>query len=526
MESLLTIIILMFAAALLVGIAQKMKIPYPIALVLGGTVIGFIPGLHPIYFDPYLILVIVLPPILYYAAFGISFREFTRNWTDIFSLALGLVVATTLVVGVLFKWLLPEFPWALAFAFGAIVSPPDAVAATTILKRFSMGPRLLTILEGESLINDASALILYKLAVVALLSGTFSLAEGNLEVIKIVFGGVLVGFILGTVIQWFSRHYLDPIVGVVFSFTIPYITFIVADALGASGVLAVVVNGLIGSRMLPKHHSSMRRIIGYATWDIFIILLNCFVFILIGLQLRALTQIIPLQQMVLYVGYALLITFVMIIVRMIWVYARSSISYFKALSDPKSSKLCPQILQEAALIGWSGMRGIVSLTAVLALPYTLPNGQPLEGRDEVIFITFFVILITLLVPGFTLSGFIHWLKIPQYTDSHGHAHRVRKQLAKVAEEKIHTLHKMENINDKEFEFLTSYFYLQRQVLEISTSFQKKPHNLELARLKIIQEQRKHLLKMWEQFEIDDKLLMHLEQELDVQESHITRAEIK
>lgn len=525
MDNLQILIILMFAAALLVGIAQKIQMPYPIALVLGGTAIGFIPGLPAIYFDPNLILVIVLPPILYYAAFGISFREFKSNWRTIFSLALGLVFVTTFVVGVIFKWMFPEFSWALAFAFGAIVSPPDAVAATTILKRFNISSRLLTVLEGESLINDASALVLYKLAIVALLSGTFSLSEGSMEFVKVVTGGVIVGFVLGFIIQRFSRHYLDPVVGVVFSFTIPYVTFILANAMGVSGVLAVVVNGLIGSQILLTHHSSQRRILGYAAWDIIVILLNCFVFILIGLQLSAITTAMTIQQIALLTAYALLITFAMIVVRMIWVYARSGISYLQALGDPKASKLCPQILRDAAIIGWSGMRGIVSLTAALALPLVLPNGMPLNGRNEVIFMTFAVIFITLLLPGFTLSPLIRAFKIHSHAESHGTVHRVRKQLAKTAEEKIHHLHASNTISDEERNFLTTYFNMQRNVFEISTSEQKKFQNLESSRLKVIQEQRKKLLELWEQFEVDDKLLSHLEHELDLEETRAARAKL-
>ncbi len=525
MDSFQTFILLMFAAAILVGISQKIRIPYPIGLVLGGTALGFYPNQHGIYFDPNLILVVVLPPILYYAAFGISFREFTHNWREILSLALGLVAFTTFVIGVIFKWIFPEFPWALAFAFGAIVSPPDAIAATTILKRFAINTRLLTVLEGESLINDASAIVLYRMAVASLLSGAFSFSEGSIDFVKIVTGGIAVGFVLGYLTQRFSRRYLEPVVGVVFSFTIPYITYILADFLGVSGVLAVVVNGLMGSQILLRHPSSLRRIVGYATWDIFIILLNCFVFILIGLQLRTLTNVMTMKQMLLYTGYAFAITFAMIAVRMIWVYAKSGFSYLKALGKPNSFTLCPQILREAALVGWSGMRGIVSLTAALALPYTLPNGMPLDGRNEVIFITFVVILLTLLIPGLTLSSLIHWLKIHHQPEYH-RALTVRKKLTKVAEETIHHLHTSKKINVSEFDFLTAYFNLQLRVLEITTSQEKELQNLESARRMVIQEQRRKLFELWERLEIDDKLLSQLEHELDLEETHMARAELK
>jgi Na+/H+ antiporter len=525
MDSFQTFIVLMFAATILVGISQKLHIAYPIALVLAGAAIGFNPSVRAVSFDPNLILVIVLPPILYYAAFGISLREFKRNLQEILSLALGLVVFTTLVIGVIFKWIFPEFPWAIAFAFGAIVSPPDAIAATTILKRFAISTRLLTVLEGESLINDASAIVLYRLAVVALLSGTFSLSEASVHFVTTVSGGIVVGFILGYLIQSFSRRFLEPIVGVVFSFTIPYITYILADSLGFSGVLAVVVNGLMGSQVLLRHHSSLRRILGYAAWDIFIILMNCFVFILIGLQLRSLTTEMTMRQMLLYSAYAFAITCAMILVRMIWVYAKSSIHYLKAQKKPKAPTLCPQILREAALLGWSGMRGIVSLAAALALPYTLTNGMPLEGRSEVIFITFIVILLTLLIPGLTLSPLIRWLKIHQQTEHHD-AHRVRKQLVVVAEETINQMHSIKQINDREYDFLTTYFNLQRNVLEITTSPHKKWQSLESARSMVIQEQRKKLVEIWERLEIDDKLLNQLEHELDLEETRMTRAELK
>ena len=224
-------------------------------------------------------------------------------------------------------------------------------------------------------------------------------------------GGIIVGFVLGLLFQKFSRRYLEPVLGVVFSFTIPYVTYIVADILDVSGVLAVVVNGLIGARILHHHHSSLRRILGYAVWDILIILLNCLVFILIGLQVRTIAAEMSIDQIIIYSGYALLIAFAMGVVRLIWVYGRAAIFYISALHHRNSSQLCPQILREAAIIGWAGMRGIVSLAVALALPFTLPNGMPLEGRNEVIFITFVSILITLLIPGLTLPTLIRWLKL-------------------------------------------------------------------------------------------------------------------
>lgn len=516
-----SLIFMMFIATILVGFAQKLKIPYPIALVMGGLTLSFIPSnVKP--FDPNLILLIVLPPILNYAAFGISLREFRKNWKEILSLALGLVAFTTLVVGILFKMLFPELSWAFAFAFGAIVSPPDAVAATTILKRFSISNRLLTIMEGESMVNDASAIVLFKIAVIALLSGNFSWGEAGLDFITIAAGGIGVGLLMGYFIQQFSKNYLDPVTGVVFSFTIPYATYLLADHFGFSGVLAVVTNGLVGSQVLLRHTSALRRILGFAAWDIFIILMNCFVFILIGIQLRAVTQILTLDEMIQYSFYAFIVTIVMIGVRMIWVYARSLLDYLKALRSKNRDTLCPQILREAAIIGWSGMSGIVSLAAALSLPYTLPDGEILIGRNEVIFMTFSVILMTLLIPGLTLPAFIKWLNIDPAEEGTDQK-KVREELARTSQEVIHKLFKENKINEEELSFLKDHFNMQLKLLDVTHD---KSSHLDKAREFILKEQRKKLVEIWERLEIDDKLLTQLEHELDLQETHVARAELK
>lgn len=520
MESFQTFILLMFAAAILVAIAQKIFIPYPLALVIGGIAIGFTPGLKPIALEPNLILPIVLPPMLYYAAFGISFKEFRHNFREILSLALGLVIFTTLVIGLLFKWIFPDFPWALAFTFGAIISPPDAIAATTILKRFSINSRLVAILEGESLVNDASALVLYKLTVAGLLSGIFSFSAASVDFVTMVLGGIIVGLFLGYVLQNFSRRYLEPTVGAVFSFTIPYLTYIIAGWLNVSEVLAVVTNGLYGSRLLIKHHSPLRRILGYASWDIFTILMNCFVFILIGIQLRILSKTMTMEQMALYSAYALIFTFALIAVRLLWVYTKNLISHLQVFKRTKSSLLS---YQEATIISWSGMRGIVSLVAVLALPLTFHDGMPFVGRSEVIFITFVVILFTLLIPGFTLPWLIKRLNI-KVQPEHIQLHKVRNYLMEVAQETIQYLHSVNQLSDEEFNFLHEYLHLQHKLS--SSHGHKRSKNLELARSIVIQAKRTKLFELWDNLEISDQVLIQLEQELDLEESPMARAIIK
>lgn len=525
MDSLQTLFVLVFAAVLLIGIAQRLRIPYPIVLVVAGAIIGFIPGLEVINFDSNTLLLIVLPPILYYAAFGIPFREFKKNWKSIFSLALGLVICSTIVIAVFFKYLFPQFSWPLAFTFGAIVSPPDAVAATTILKRFAINPRLISILEGESLVNDASAIILYKFSVASILIGSFSFIASGVAFLHLAIGGILLGLVLGFLFQFFSKYYLEPVIGVLFSFCIPYITYILASLLHVSGVLAVVVNGLIGSRLVHIHRSSLRRVLGFATWDIFTIFLNCFIFILIGLELKIITQAMSDKEMLLYTLYSFGIFIALIAVRMLWIYTHIFVSNLNWNKNDKKREKNKWILAEAFIIAWSGMRGIVSLALALALPFTLINGSLLEGRDEVIFMTFVVILLTLIIPGLSLSKVILWMKL-QHHNQWDDESKAREELAKVVEKNLLHLRNQEKINATEFELLKSYFISQHQVLEIYHSgSDTQMESLEMARIEVIKSQRHKLLELWKQQEIDDKLLSHLENELDLVEVHIARADL-
>lgn len=525
MDNLEIIFFLLLIAVLLVGIAQKINVPYPLILILAGGLLSFIPGLGNIYFNPNLVLTIFLPPILYYSAFGISFREFKKNWKSIFSLALGLVALTTLVVGVIFKSLFPQFSWALCFTFGAIISPPDAVSVTAILKRFSMSTRLITLLEGESLINDASAIVIYKITLVALMTGSLSLSHGSFLFFYVVIGGIFVGLILGLLFQLFSSRYLEPVLGVVFSFTIPYVTYILADILEVSGVLAVVVNGLIGSHVLHKHHSSLRRVVGYAVWDVIVILIHCLVFILMGLQVRTIAIKLGTEQLILYSAYAFIFVFAMVVVRLIWVYGIAALAYITVIRYRNSSKKYPQLIKEASIVGWAGMRGIVSLAIALALPFTLPDGSLLEGRNEVVFITFMVILITLLIPGLTLPVLISWLKLdPVHVKDYEKT--IRAELALHTQEKLKILYDEQTINQQEYRFLKSYFSSQHKVLALAHEADHGISNLELARRKIILFQRAKLVEIWKSEQIDDKLLNHLENELDMLVTHTARVELK
>src|SRR6267143_1695674 len=243
---LLEVLLFLLLCALALGWAsRRFGLPYPIALVGGGGLLGFIPRLPQLDFDPQFLLVLVLPPILYQAALLTSWRDFKASLRTISLLAIGLVLATTLVVGAALKALIPEIPWAAAFVFGAIVSPPDAVAATAILSRLNMPRRIVTVLEGESLVNDASGLVLYKFAVAAVLSGTFSLADASIEFVLISAGGIAIGMLLGGLFVLLHRYLDDPFIEVLLSLSVPYMAYVLAESVGSSGVLAVVAAGLL-----------------------------------------------------------------------------------------------------------------------------------------------------------------------------------------------------------------------------------------------------------------------------------------
>ncbi|MCE5294353.1 MAG: sodium:proton antiporter, partial [Chlamydiales bacterium] len=451
-----------------------------------------------------LILTIVLPPILHSAAFWTSLREFKQHARKICSLALGLVVVTTVVVASIFKLYFPELPWALAFVFGAIVSPPDAAAATSILKRFPLGTKLITILEGESLVNDASALVLYRIALTALVTGSFSLLEASEQFLYMSLGGALFGASINYILQKITRKCLDPVVGTFTSFLIPYITYIVASWMGISAVLAVVAGGIVSSRMIFKNQTSLRRMIGRVTWDMYIIILNCFVFILIGSQLDEQTSHMTWAQVGTYTGFSLVITFIMFAVRMAWVSRKSS--------------------QEGLIIGWVGMRGIVSLTAALALPFTLNNGMPTPGREIVIYMVFCVILFTLLIPSLTLGKLIQWLKLPPNALSDPTLD-TRRNLIEVAKKEIHKLHSANAVSEEERNLLHNYFDNRHRLWELISPESGNHSHLEAARKKVVQAQRKVLLAIWEEGTISDRILAQIEHELDSEETREVRAEI-
>jgi CPA1 family monovalent cation:H+ antiporter len=385
------------------AIADKIKLPYPIILIVAGIAIGFTPSLPKISIDPEIIFLIFLPPLLYDAAFNISMNDFKTQFNTITTLAITLVFLTTAGIAAVAYFLVPGMTWPLAFVLGAILSATDAVAAMSITKGLGLSHKTNTILEGESLINDASALVAYRFAVAAATGTAFVFWRAAWEFIVLLAGGFLIGFLMGkiTFVLQFIKN--NSIVIVSFLLLLPFVTYLVAEEFHVSGVIAVVVLGLsvsfLSNRVFPEHLKNQSRHI----WDIIIFLLNGLIFILIGLQFPNVLKNIPSEKVGPYIGYAFIITIVTLVIRMLRVFSqRMNLQTAFRKRKGRISKEALLDLRNSLIISWSGMRGIVSLAIALGLPEELGDGSPFPLRNEIIFISVAVVLFTLLGQGLTL----------------------------------------------------------------------------------------------------------------------------
>jgi monovalent cation/hydrogen antiporter len=398
---------LMAAVAVLSVLARAVEVPYPILLVLGGLVIGFLPGSPNVELPPELVLVLFLPPLLYHAAFFSSQRELRADLRAISLLAIGLVLVTMAAVAVTAHALIDGLPWAAAFAFGAIVSPTDPLAATQIARRLGVGRRIVTLIEGESLVNDATALVAYRLAVAVTLGGAFVAWEAGLRFVLSTIGGVAIGLVVGWVIAHVRRRLEDPTIEIVLSLVTGYVAYLPAELVGASGVLAAVTAGLYVGWRAPELASAATRLLGFSFWEVFVYLLNAVLFILVGLQLPGIVSGVSGRSGVALLGLAGAVSAIVIGVRIAWLF---TVPYVLRALDRRPSQVERRAgARERLIVGWSGMRGAVSLAAALALPLGAEGQFP--ERSLLILLTFGVILVTLVAQGLTLPKLIRRLGI-------------------------------------------------------------------------------------------------------------------
>ena len=404
-----TVILLLIAVLALTAVARKLVIPYPILLVIGGLVLGLIPSLPTIHLAPDLVFLVFLPPILWAAAYFTSWRDFRANLRPITLHAVGLVLVTTAAVAVVAHVALPGLGWAGAIALGAIVSPPDAVSATAVAKRVHLPRRVLTILEGESLVNDATALVLYRVAIIAAVSGTFTLSDTLLSFVLAATVGIAVGLAVGVVTRWVLGLTQDSFSEIAITLLAPYIAWVLAERVHSSAVLACVAGGLYLRHYFSAIVAPATRIQALAVWELLVFVLNGLIFILIGLQLGALRGAVPSGEFGPLILIGALVSVTAIVVRLMWVPIAAWVPRFLSPALRKRDPMPPW--SNLFLIGWTGMRGIVSLAGALALPLTTAAGTPFPFRAELILITFMVILITLVLQGLSLPPLIRALHI-------------------------------------------------------------------------------------------------------------------
>ncbi|HET6760906.1 MAG TPA: Na+/H+ antiporter [Gemmatimonadaceae bacterium] len=513
-----TLVILLLASIALAWAARRLAVPYPIALVTGGAALGFVTRLPRFTLDPDLILVIVLPPILYQAALFTSWRDFKENLRAISLLAVGLVVATTLIAGGVLKWLLPEIPWPVAFAFGAIVSPPDAVAATAVLSRVQVPRRIVTIVEGESLVNDASGLVLYKFAVAAAMAGSFSVMKASGEFVLVAAGGLLFGWLLGRLFVAVHTRLEDPLIEIMLAIALPYSAYLAAEALHVSGVLAVVTAGLVRARHAPEVFSAQSRILAYSVWKVIVFLLNCLVFILIGLQLAEIVEGITSYSLQQLLGYAVLLALVLVVVRFAWVYPGAYLPPVIGRAFGYCEGVPPW--QQVAIVGWCGMRGIVSLAAALALPLTLPDGSPFPGRNVLIFLTFAAIFLTLVLPGLTLAPIIQRLRLGSDGQTAEEERVAREATARAALDEFAQLASRREISKTDERHLRREYEERLAPTGPLTIVHITNNPLAKVRQALLAAERRRLIELWREGKIGDETLHRIERELDLEETRL------
>ncbi len=474
--------------------------------------------------NPKLVFLIFLPPLLYPAALFTSWRDFRANLRPIFLLAVGLVLFTTFAVGFYAHWLI-DIPLAAAFALGAIISPPDAVAATAVTERLNVPQRIVTVIEGESLVNDATALVAFAFAIEALNSGTFSLTRAALEFVFVSVGGIGLGLVVGWLASHVQRRLDDPPVQVTVSILTPFAAYLAAENCHVSGVLAVVATGLYLGWRSPEIIGSRVRLQAGPVWEMIVFLLNGLVFILIGLQLRAVKDAIPATEPLTTLCWqSALISLLVIVVRFIWVFAAT---YLPRWLSPKLRARDPYPGWRAiVIVAWTGMRGVVSLAAALALPLSLDDDRPFPKRDVLIFITFVVILATLVLQGLTLPLLIHWLGVADGGETEQEEREARLKANQAALARLGELESAGAYSPEILQRLRVEYEDRIRQLEAceSAAHDGKAHLLSFDFEELQQEalrvERQTILKLRNVGAINDDVLRRIQRDLDLAEARL------
>ena len=515
---------LLAAVAALALLARKLPVPYPILLVIGGLVLALIPGLPRVRLNPELVFIFFLPPLLYPAALFTPWRDFRANLRPISLLAVGLVLFTTAAVGLLAHYFIQDLPLAAGFVLGAIISPPDAIAASAIAERLRVPRRIVTVLEGESLVNDATALVAFRFAVAAVVTGSFSLAHASGQFFIVGVGGIAVGLLVGFLTAWIQKPIDDPPIEITLSLLTPFAAYLPAEQLGVSGVLAVVTVGLYHGWRIPEITSSRTRLQAGPVWEMIEFLLNGFIFLLIGLQLPEVLHRLAGRSIPQLIWYAALISLAVILIRILWVFPATYLPrlLFKSIRarDPYPA------WQHVAIVAWTGMRGVVSLAAALALPLETQDGSLFPGRDLILFLTFIVILATLVVQGLSLPPIIHWLGVEDDRAAEKEERAARLKANQAALARLDELAESPAANAETIQRLRVEYEDRVRQLEVcepdntDTSPQLFSSDYERLTHETLQVERKTILQLRNERVINDEVLRRIQRDIDLAEARL------
>ena len=506
-------------------LAHRIRIAYPIALLLVGMLLSLLPSMPHRMIPPDTILVLFLPPLLMEAAYYTSLREFRKNKRPILLLAIGLVFATSAGVAWTSVHFIPGMTWALGFVIGAMVSPPDAIAATSVIKHMRIPKRIIAILEGESLVNDATGLVIYKFAVAAVVTGTFSLLDTSTEFVWMIFSGIAIGTLLGWAYMQIFPLIREPSVEILSTFILPYIAYICAEAAHSSGVIAVVSTGLVFGWLAPEKFPSTVRLPAESIWKIAVFILNGLVFLYIGWQFPTILNNLCFCKIGELTLYGLLICLTTVFIRFAWVYAMAyGIRYlFSSIraDDPYPS------WQNIFIIAWSGMRGVVTLATALALPLTTASNAAFPNRDLLIFLAVCVIFFTLVFQGLLLpwlAGFLTLEFDPKiiWEDWNARVQATRQVLTKITE-----LEDKENIHKPALERIRSHYLDRLESLGDGPNSQLTPseegnhqdhpyiQSENQIWHEIVETERQSILSMRKNFSVNDDVMHDILHDIDL-----------
>jgi CPA1 family monovalent cation:H+ antiporter len=516
------ILVLLAATAALRLLADRLVLPPPVLLVLGGAALAFVPELPHVVLSPEVVFLIFVPPLLYLTAFETSWRDFRNNLRPISFLAVGLVLATMAAIAAVAHALVPELPWPAAFVLGAIVSPPDPVSVTAVTQRLGIPRDIVTILEGEGLLNDATALVAYRMAVAAVVMGGFSFGQAALRFLWAAAAGIGMGLLVGWATIRIREKIRDtPVVTNTISILTPFVAFIPAERIGASGVLSVVAAGLFIGRWNPRVITPQTRTQGVAVWQMIVFLLEGLVFILIGLELPLVLGALKTYPPRTLLLVALAVSGTAILVRLVWVFPSVYLSYgFRRLFGLKERRFQ---WRGVAFVGWAGLRGGDSLVIALSVPLTIASGRPFPGRNLILFLTFAVIFVTLVLQGLSLKAVIRLLGLKP--DPRAAEEELRAQ-ARMAEAGLRALGALPAGDLAEREALRaleekhrhrSHRYSARLRGERHDRDEARTEAYRRLRLGMIRAERDTLVKMRDEDEISDEVMRDLQNELDLEQ---------